>query len=77
MMNYQESTERQLQLVMMMLSDIRPGCVCLDTSCPTGWRVPHMATDGAGHPHPYGVIETATHEWRRKRWWRRMRRRGS
>lgn len=62
--------ERQQRLIMMMLSEIRPGCVCLDTRCKTDQRVPHMANDGGPHPHPYGVIETGTHEWRRKPWWR-------
>lgn len=61
---------RQANLIMLMLSEIRPGCVCLDTMCPEG-PVPHMANDNGRHPHPYGVIETRTHEWRRKPWWHR------
>ena len=70
-----EDTElaRQTRLMMLMLAEIRPGCVCTDTKCPAAplSGVPHMANDGAPHPHPYGVIDTPTHEWRRKRWWRR------
>jgi hypothetical protein len=62
--------DRQARLMMFMLANIRPGCVCMDTSCPAG-EVPHMANDGGPHPHPFGVIETNTHEWRRKPWWRR------
>ena len=65
----------QLDQVMLMLSELAPGCVCLDTKCPAGqmYGFPHMATDGGPHPHPYGLISTRTHEWRRKPWWRRRR----
>jgi hypothetical protein len=66
-------TDRQLRLVMFMLSALRPGCVCMNTACPLAEfsPVPHMANDGGPHPHPYGLIESPTHEWRRKRWWRK------
>jgi hypothetical protein len=57
---------RQLRLVMMALNEVLPGIVCFDTTCRQG-VVPHMASDGADHPHPYGVIESPTHEWRKKR----------
>jgi hypothetical protein len=67
-----EEYRRQLGLVMMMMADIRPGSVCLDTSCPTGLIIPHMATDGLNHPHPYGMISTPRYEWRRKSWLRRI-----
>ena len=70
-----EDTElaRQMRLLMFILAEVRPGCVCMDTSCPVAAQagVPHMANDSGPHPHPYGVIETETHEWRRKRRWRR------
>ena len=63
-------TTRQLRQLMIMFAEIRPGSVCMDTRCQAG-PVPHMATDGGPHPHPYGLISTRTHEWRRKPWWRR------
>ncbi len=55
---------------MLMLSLIRPGCVCMDTTCQAG-PVPHMANDMGPHPHPYGLVETTAYEWRRKPWWKR------
>ena len=61
---------RQLNLLMFMMNEVKPGCVCLDSRCPAG-VVPHMANDDGPHPHPYGVISSHTHEWRRKPWWRR------
>ena len=71
--NEQVEVIRQNHLMMMMLAEIRPGCVCMDTRCPQAPMagVPHMANDGGPHPHPYGVISDKTHEWRRKPWWRR------
>ena len=68
---YAAERDRQLTQVMLMLSELAPGSVCLDTKCATGQRVPHMATDGMGHPHPFGLISSPTHEWRRRPWWRR------
>ena len=69
--------ERQLRLVMHMIAELAPGSVCMDSSCPqSGWSgMPHMANDGGPHPRPYGVVETTTHEWRRRPWWRRAWRR--
>lgn len=64
-------SDRQLRLVMFALNELMPGVVCLNSTCPTGETVPHMASDGGNHPHPYGLIQTSTHEWRRKPWWRR------
>lgn len=68
-------TRRQMRLMMFMLAEVRPGCVCMDTNCPAALDsgVPHMANDSGPHPNPYGFIETGTHEWRRKPWWRRKR----
>jgi hypothetical protein len=64
MSRYMDS-DRQLSLLMMMISEMKPGSVCLNTKCLTREVVPHMANDGGNHPHPYGVISTPTHEWRR------------
>ena len=60
---------------MMMMNDLRPGSVCMDTTCPHAleWGIPHMANDGGNHPHPYGLISTRSHEWRRRPWWRMRR----
>jgi hypothetical protein len=65
--------DRQLRQVMLVLAELAPGCVCMDTTCPMTQQsgVPHMATDSGPHPHPYGLIETSSHGWRRKHWWRR------
>jgi hypothetical protein len=70
---YKAGRDRQLNLIMFMLNDLAPGCVCFDSRCPEAsiLRVPHMANDHGPHPHPYGVIESQTHEWRKKRRWRR------
>lgn len=61
-------TDRQLQLVMMHLSEEWPGLVCLDWTCPSGEVIPHMANDGGPHPHPYGLkpplSATARRKWR-------------
>lgn len=46
---------RQVRLVMFMLDELAPGCVCLDSACPTGENVPHMANDSGPHPRPYGM----------------------
>lgn len=50
-----QDPDAQLSQVMLMLSELAPGCVCLDSACPTGDYVPHMATDGRNHPRPYGL----------------------
>lgn len=50
-----QNPDAQLGQIMLMLSELAPGCACLDTSCPTGDYVPHMATDGRNHPRPYGL----------------------
>jgi hypothetical protein len=67
------SLDHDLRCLMLAMAELRPGIVCMDTICPeASWRrVPHMANDSANHPHPYGMISTATYEWRRKPWWRR------
>jgi hypothetical protein len=66
-------TDRQVRLIIIALNEMRPGIACLDTRCPQALvsGVPHMASDGGNHPHPYGLISAKTHEWRRKPWWRR------
>ncbi len=51
---YQDS-DRQIRLMMFMLHELAPGCVCMDSACPTGESVPHMANDAGNHPHPYSV----------------------
>ena len=66
MSDYRDS-DRQIRLLMLMMSDLRPGSVCMNSSCQTGEPVPHMANDGGNHPHPYGLIESETHHWKRKR----------
>ncbi len=65
-------TDRQIRLIMLMMSELKPGSVCMDTSCPQAQEagMPHMANDGGNHPHPYGLISTSSYEWRRKPWWR-------
>lgn len=47
--------DRQLRLALMMLSELAPGSVCLDSACSSGLPPPHMANDGGPHPHPYGT----------------------
>jgi hypothetical protein len=66
---------RQMRLMMFALNETKPGIICMDSACPAAAvsGVPHMANDGGPHPHPYGMISTPTHEWRRKPWWRRKR----
>jgi hypothetical protein len=58
-------------LMMLMLASIEPGCVCMDTTCPTGEVVPHMANDGGNHPHPWGLIPTGPPKRWSERWWKR------
>jgi hypothetical protein len=47
-------SERQLRLMMLALNDFMPGIVCLNSTCPTGEPVPHMANDSGPHPEPAG-----------------------
>lgn len=58
---------RQIRLIILALNELLPGVACLNSACPTGEPIPHMASDGGNHPHPYGLIETSSHEWRKKR----------
>jgi hypothetical protein len=68
-----DDTERQVKLITIALNELLPGIACLDSACPTGLPVPHMASDSGNHPHPYGVISTKTHQWREKPWWAKRR----
>jgi hypothetical protein len=45
--------------MMVLLDELAPGSVCLNSTCPTGIAVPHMANDNGPHPRPYGEREAS------------------
>lgn len=62
--------QRQQRMIMIVLGQLEPGSVCLDTSCPTGQRVPHMTLDNADHPI-LGSVAPRQRKWvqdRRRKW---------